>query len=67
MVRPMRGLKTCSHGGVDLQYSVETDVCKEVWMVVSPETSSGPYVGRGLVHAEEDHERQAALSHPGGR
>jgi hypothetical protein len=30
----MRGLKTCSHGGVDLQYSVETDVCNEVWMVV---------------------------------
>jgi len=30
----MRGLKTCSHGGVDLQYSVETEVCKEVWMVV---------------------------------
>jgi hypothetical protein len=34
VVRPMRGLKTCSHGGVDLQYSVETDVCNEVWMVV---------------------------------
>jgi hypothetical protein len=63
----MRGLKTCSHDGIDVQYSVETDVCNEVWMVVIAETSSGPYVGRGLVHAEEDHERQAALSHPGGR
>jgi hypothetical protein len=30
----MRGLKTCSHGGIDVQYSVETDVCNEVWMVV---------------------------------
>jgi hypothetical protein len=30
----MRGLKTCSHGGIGLQYSVETDVCNEVWMVV---------------------------------
>jgi hypothetical protein len=30
----MRGLKTCSHGGVDRQYSVETDVCNVVWMVV---------------------------------
>ena len=28
------GLKTCSHGGVDLHYSAETDVCNEVWMVV---------------------------------
>ena len=34
VVRPMRGHKTYSHGGVDLQYSVETDVCNEVWMVV---------------------------------
>jgi hypothetical protein len=34
VVRQMRGLKTCSHGGVDLQYSVETDVCNEVWMVM---------------------------------
>jgi hypothetical protein len=34
VVRPMRGLKTCSHGGVDIEYSVETDVCNEVWMVV---------------------------------
>jgi hypothetical protein len=34
VVRPMRGRKTYSHGGVDLQYSVETDVCNEVWMVV---------------------------------
>ena len=67
MVRPMRGHKTYSNGRVDLQYSVETDVCNEVWMVVIARTSSGPYVGRGLVHAEEDHERQAALSHPGGR
>ena len=31
---PMRGLKTCSHGGVDRQYLVETVVCNEVWMVV---------------------------------
>ena len=63
----MRGLKTCSHGGIDLQDSVETDVCNEVWMVVIARTSSGPYVDRGLVHAEEDYERQADLSHPGGR
>ena len=34
MVRPMRGHKTCSHGGVGLQYSVETDGCNEVWIVV---------------------------------
>ena len=34
VVRLMRGLKTCSHGGIDVQYSVETDVCNEVWMVV---------------------------------
>ena len=34
VVRPMRGHKTYSRGGVDLQYSVETDVCNEVWMVV---------------------------------
>ena len=27
VVRPMRGLKTYSHGGVDLQYSVETGKC----------------------------------------
>jgi hypothetical protein len=30
----MGGLKTCSPGGVDLQYSVETHVRNEVWMVV---------------------------------
>jgi hypothetical protein len=34
MVRPMHGHKTYSNGRVDLQYSVETDVCNEVWMVV---------------------------------
>ena len=34
VVRPMRRHKTYSHGRVDLQYSVETDVCNEVWMVV---------------------------------
>ena len=40
VVRPMRGHKTYSNGrvdvdlGDDLQYSVETDVCNEVWMVV---------------------------------
>jgi hypothetical protein len=30
----MRGFKTCSHGGIDLQYPVQTDVCNEVWMIV---------------------------------
>ena len=27
-------MNTYSHGGVDLQYSVETDVFNEVWMVM---------------------------------
>ena len=34
VVRPMRGHKTYSQGDGDLQYSVETDVYNEVWMVV---------------------------------
>ena len=34
VVRLMGGLKTCSHGGIDLQYSGDTDACNEVWMVV---------------------------------
>ena len=34
VVRPTRKHKTYSHGGVDLKYSVETDVCDGVWMVV---------------------------------
>jgi hypothetical protein len=34
VVRPIRGHKTYSHGLLWLQYSVETDVCNEVWMVV---------------------------------
>lgn len=34
MVRPMRGHRTYSNSRVDLQYSVETDVFNEVWMVM---------------------------------
>jgi hypothetical protein len=67
VVRPMRGHMTYSHGGVDLQHSVETDVRNEVWMVVIARNLVRSLWSRGPVHAEEDHERQAALSHPGGR
>jgi len=67
VVRPMCGRKTYSHDGVDLQHSVEPEGVQRSLDVVIARTSSGPYVGRGMVHAEEDHERQAALSHPGGR
>jgi len=47
MVCPLRGHKTYSHGGVDLRYSIDTDVFDEVWMVVIARNLVSPYAGTG--------------------